>query len=104
MEEEELAYQPPDSENDKMLVRYEVYDYWRTWMIRSGAGQGISEACSEAWTPEDEESHDHYSDYEEHRYIMEASIPDLRAFYAMLIARGVAPAEMTRASNAGAVV
>lgn len=83
----------PQSKGDRQVVIHEVYRYWRDRMIRSGAGAGMSEACSPAWTPKDDEEHERYSDYEEHRFLMEAEIPDMRAFYAMLLARGVEPGQ-----------
>jgi hypothetical protein len=87
----ETIHTSPQSAGDRQVVIHEVYRYWRDRMIRSGAGAGMSEACSANWTPEDDEGHDRYSDYEEHRFLMEAEIPDMRAFYAMLLARGITP-------------
>jgi len=88
----DVTYDPPQGD-DKQVVMNEVYMYWRARMISSGAGKGVSEACSTNFpVPEGKYG---YSDYEEHRFLLEASVADTRALYAMLLARGVKPLEVS---------
>jgi hypothetical protein len=93
----DITYDPPTSEADRAVVMNEVYRYWRRWMIRSGAGQGVSEACSDQWqAPHEGESG--YSDYEEHRFLMEATPLEIVSLYAMFMARGIKPSTLGNAS------
>lgn len=86
----EITYDPPTSDADRSVVMNEVYNYWRRWMIRSGAGQGISDACSDQFEPP-EGAVGEYSDYEEHRILMDATPLEVMSLYAMFLARGIKP-------------
>ena len=93
-----VTYTAPTGE-DRSPVMNEVLEYWKRRMRVSGAEVGFSEGCSPAFAPVEGEVlpegmegvpfEERYSDYEEHRILMDATPGEMLELVAMLIARGI---------------